>query len=291
MLTRTAKRIIKEGLMLPRRLTSAQRVLPDFLLIGAQKAGTTSLYNYLVQHPRVFPVYRKEVHYFDIGYRRGPGWYRSFFPTQREVEEHAALTGEASPYYLFHPQAPARVHQDVPGAKLIVLMRNPVDRAYSHYQHEVRKGEETLSFLEAIDREEERLSGETERLTADGSYYSQAHRSFSYLARGRYLEQLTPWIERFGRERLLLLPSKRMYAEPQAVLAEVCDFLGLDPFAGTETRPHNDFRYGAMEPAERERLVRYFRPHNEALYEVLGEDYGWERAEREAEHEPVGGTR
>ncbi|MEM1042736.1 MAG: sulfotransferase domain-containing protein [Bacteroidota bacterium] len=277
MLTRTAKRTIKEGLMLPRRLTSARRVLPDFLLIGAQKAGTTSLYHYLTQHPRVLPVHRKEVHYFDIGYRRGLGWYRSFFPTAREVQREAALTGEASPYYLFHPQVPARIRQDLPDAKLIVLMRNPVDRAYSHYHHEVRKGYETLPFEEAVDREEERIAEETARLGADPAYYSQAHRSFSYLARGRYLEQLRPWIDRFGREQMLLLPGERMYADPQGVLDAVCGFLGIEPFGGFRFRKHNDFRYDPLDPALRARLAAYFRPHNEALYDALGEDYGWER--------------
>jgi hypothetical protein len=147
-------------------LTRGMRLLPDFIIIGGQRCGTTSLFNYLTQHPDVFPSCPKEVHYFSIHYHKGVNWYRSHFPLvmQKSYVERGHdrrfVAGEATPYYIAHPHAPQRIAETVPEAKLIVLLRNPVDRAYSHYHYEVKNGLETLSFAEAIDREDERLAGE-----------------------------------------------------------------------------------------------------------------------------------
>ncbi len=129
---------------------------PAFVIVGAQRGGTTSLYRYLAAHPGVLPASRKELHYFTNRHDRGPDWYRSQFPPTPP----GTITGESTPYYLFHPHAPRRLHAFAPDVKLIVLLRNPVDRAYSHYQLQVRRRHETLPFEEAIAREEERLAGE-----------------------------------------------------------------------------------------------------------------------------------
>ncbi|HYF40703.1 MAG TPA: sulfotransferase domain-containing protein, partial [Gemmatimonadales bacterium] len=154
-----------------RKLTGPLRGLPSVLLIGAQKAGTTSLFNYMAEHPAVLPPSNKEIHYFDLNPTRGLTWYRSHFPYNHQLRD-GSVTVDASPYYLAHPGVPQRAAQLLPGARLLVLLRNPVDRAYSHYQHEVRGGREPLSFEEAIAREPERLEGEEERLRADPAYYS-----------------------------------------------------------------------------------------------------------------------
>ena len=162
--------------------TSPLRMMPDFIIIGTQKGGTTSLYRYLIDHPNIAPIYIKEPHYFDIHFHKGIGWYRSHFPTAvekyyaRHVEKHDLITGEASPYYLFHPRAPQRVAKTLPKAKLIILLRNPVDRAYSQYQHQLRQpGVEPLSFEEAIAYEEKRLAGEEEKILRDEKYDSFNH--------------------------------------------------------------------------------------------------------------------
>jgi hypothetical protein len=130
------------------------RVLPDFIIIGGQRCGTTALFNLLGQHPCVETSHPKEVHYFDLQYARPLNWYRQHFPTMMSMRARAlrgrrVVSGEPSPYYLFHPRVPERLH-DLPGTRLIALLRNPVDRAYSHYQHEVRLGVETLPFEDAI---------------------------------------------------------------------------------------------------------------------------------------------
>jgi hypothetical protein len=189
--------------------TSGQRDVPDFLIIGTKRGGTTSVWNWLVRHPHVAPMFPaaqqiKSPHYFDINFGRGLDWYRSHFPTRSSLAKTAQrtgfrpLTGEASPYYLFHPLVAERVAEVMPKAKLIVTLRNPADRAYSNYWE--RRGsdaEDLPTFEAALAAEEERLAGEVEKIKADPRYYSHHHDNHSYLARGRYLEQLQPWFERF----------------------------------------------------------------------------------------------
>jgi hypothetical protein len=171
--------------------------LPDFIIIGAQRCGTTSLYNYLTQHPLILSALRKEVHYFDNNFHKGVSWYQAFFPLISLRNGYAKilsidnshLTGEATPYYLFHPLTPKRIAGLLPQVKLIVILRNPVDRAYSHFLHATRMGFETLSFKEAIAREAERVAAEEARLLDDQSYYSFEHQRFSYIHRGIYHRQ------------------------------------------------------------------------------------------------------
>jgi hypothetical protein len=258
-----------------REWTASLRGLPSALLIGAQRSGTTSLFNYLAQHPDVRQPLGKEIHYFDLHYARGIRWYRGRFPFRHRLRG-AALTIDASPYYLLHPLAPERAAGLLPGVKLVAILRNPIDRAFSHYQHEVRDGRETLSFPDAIAREAERLAGEEERLRRDSSYYSYNHHRYSYTTRGRYLEQLTRWMQHYPRARLLVLQSERLFSEPAAVCAELYQFLGL--------RPHRLEKYPAfyqgnyeraMAPELRARLADYFEPHNRALYQWLGTAYDW----------------
>lgn len=168
--------------------------LPTFLIIGAQRCGTTSLYDSLTGHPSILPALRKELHYFDNNYDKCLEWYKAFFPLRLPRETNSTanppLRGEATPYYIFHPRAHQRIADVLPNAKLIVVLRNPVDRAYSHYWHEVRMGYEHLSFEEAIAKESERTGREVHDLLRDEQYRSVEHQHFSYLNRGIYHQQL-----------------------------------------------------------------------------------------------------
>lgn len=257
-----------------REMTGPFRGLPSLLIIGAQRSGTTSLFNYLVQHPRVLPPYGKEIHYFDHYYARGVRWYRGRFPYSQRLRN--ALTLDASPYYLAHPHAPQRAAQLLPEVKLVALLRNPVDRALSHYQHEVRGGRESLSFAEAIDREAERLEGEEERLRSDPGYYSYNHHRYSYTRRGLYVEQLRQWMQHFPRTQLLVLQSEWLYRDPAAASAAVYAFLGLDPHRLDHYRPFLQGTYEREMPGElRSRLAAFFEPYNRELYRWLGEEYDW----------------
>ncbi len=169
------KRIVHFGSRGYGRLTAEQRLLPSFLICGGQRCGTTSMYRALAAHPAVVKaVLHKGVHYFDVGYARGAHWYRGHFPTYRaaaKVERRygvPAQTFESSPYYMYHPHAINRIAADLPDVRLVVLVRDPVERAYSQHAHEVARGFETeTDFVRALSLEQERLRGVTERMLAD----------------------------------------------------------------------------------------------------------------------------
>lgn len=272
-----------------RGMTHRVRLLPDFLIIGTQRGGTTSLYNYLIGRPGTGPAFVKELHFFDKKFHKGSSWYRAHFPTafQKYVFEHTHkqpfVTGEASASYMFHPHVPRRVAQVLPDAKLIVLLRNPVDRAYSQYHLEVELQRETLSFEEAIEREEERISKERDRLLADERYVSFDYSRYSYLARGIYADQLRTWTSLFPREQFLILKSEDFYADPVAILEQASAFLHLpqlEPHERTKKyKQHNYVQqpYAKMSASTRKRLLAYFEPHNARLYEFLGVNFGWDK--------------
>ncbi len=252
--------------------------MPDFVIIGAQKCGTSFLYRLLAQHPRVKPAFAKEVHYFDLNFRKGDSWYRSHFPLQT-LNGRKYITGEASPYYLFHPHAPRRAATVLPDAKLIVLLRNPVDRAYSHYQHQVKRGQgearETLTFEEAIEAEERILPAEMSKMLQDEYYESLSHRTRSYLRRGIYIDQLLVWSSYFQREQMLILKSEDLFDDTTRVLERILGLLDLSHWAPETYSIPNKREYTGVSPLIRQRLDEYYKPHNERLYEYLGVDLDW----------------
>jgi hypothetical protein len=252
--------------------TAGLRPLPDFLILGAQKAGTTALYAYLRWHPQVTGPSFKEVSFFDRHYARGERWYRAHLPIRR-----SGIVGEASPSYLFHPLAPERVASMVPRARLIVLLRNPVDRAFSHYQHEVALGREPLSFEDALAREDERMQGELERMLRDPTYFSHAWWNYTYAARGRYAEQLERWLAAFARDQLLVLFTEELAGDTAGTYRRVLDFLGVDA-RGLDSYPRIFEReYGGMDPATRVSLENEFAEPNRRLGELLEREPPWSK--------------
>lgn len=292
----TAKEWYRSTRLFYRLSTSQIRLLPDFIIIGTQRGGTTSLYYYLTEHPGIARALMKEVHFFDDHFQEGLNWYRAQFPSSlhkyyiEQVRKEHFITGESSPYYLFYPHAPRRISEVVPDAKLIVLLRNPVDRAYSHHWLVTLEGKETLSFTEAIEREAERLAGENEKILADEQYASFNHRHFSYLARGIYVDQLQHWMQYYSREQFLILKSEDLYKDTATTFKQALDFLGVDDVE--QSNGHREFKQyreptkkgytneekpPRMDPKIREYLINYFKPHNARLYELLGQDFGWDR--------------
>jgi len=214
------ERLIQDVKSLSRSFAPIGR-LPGFVIIGAQKGGTSALFEMLSRHPDVTPSIIKEVHYFDLNYFRGEQWYRRHFP-----ETSSLISGEASPYYLFHPAVPGRLKSTIPQAKLIVILRDPVERALSHYFHALRRGQEILPLLEALQAEEQRLDGAEEDLDRpDGTSF--AHRHFSYVARSRYLEQLARWRAVFDDSQILMLSNRDLRRAPDQTFARTCAFLGV----------------------------------------------------------------
>ena len=268
-----ARVVLRNGVWAYGWVTSPFRPLPDFLVLGAQKAGTTALYEYLRRHPQISGPSWKEVSFFDRHWARGESWYRGNFPNvARTRGKHV---GEASPSYVFHTLAPVRVQEVVPEARLIVLVRNPVDRALSQYNHEVALGREPLPFEEALDAEEERLCGEQERMAADPRYFSREWWSHTYKARGRYAEQLERWLAVFPREQLFVLPSDDLGSDPARAHAQVLEFLGASPQRLDSYPRVYEREYEPMKPETRERLAAEFEEPNRRLYELLGRDLGW----------------
>jgi hypothetical protein len=274
----------KRELSLFRVATSGFRVLPDFIIIGAPKCGTTSLYQYLSGHPGVAPATKKEVRYFDEAFDYGTRWYRAHFPTLPYRLAVEALTGrrivvgEASPLYMGYPYVAERVRSLLPGAKLIALLRDPVERAYSGYQMQVRRGKEVLPVAAAIDREAEQLARAVDRLPRRKTSDSPApKRGRGYLARGIYADQLAAWFRLFPREQFLILSSEDFFRDTSAVFSQVLDFLGLAPWQPARFDRYNAAKYSGLDPATRRRLVEYFAPHNERLYQLVGRDFGWPR--------------
>ncbi len=251
---------------------------PAFIVIGGQKCGTTYLYDRLIEHPQVKACLFEslndgEIHYFHRRYGKGLDWYRANFPD--DAREAGIISGEASGY-IYYPHAPARIARELPGVKLIALLRNPIDRALSHYHHEVRLGFESLPVSEAFEREPERLAGETKKVLADPGYFSFARNHFSYLSRGYYADQLPWWTEHFGDDQLLVLQSEAFFRDPAGSLRRVAAFLELDDWQPEPYHGHKSYKYPKLKPERRELLAERFRDANQRLYRMLGTDYDWD---------------
>jgi hypothetical protein len=276
-----------------RIMTNRLRLLPDFLIIGGERCGTSSLYYYLTEQPFIVAASTKETHFFDENFAKGIEWYRAQFPFAlqkryaQKVFRRDLITGEGTPYYMLYPHAPKRTFELVPQVKLIALVRNPVDRAYSKYWIEKMGGFETWSFEDAIKGEHERLAGELEKMLQDENYYSYSYRHFSYLTRGIYIDQLQNWMRYYPREQILILRSEDLYTDPAAVLKKALEFLGIPN--GELKKEFKNYRRPSkkgyrnkvippkLDPKMREFLIEYFRPHNARLYEYLQVNFDWDK--------------
>jgi hypothetical protein len=252
-------------------------------MIGASRCGTTSMFLALADHPQVIrPAFRKGINYFDLNYQRGESWYRSHFPTAATARRAAAGYGEpvafeASGYYLYHPFAAGRLAHDLPGAKLVVMLRDPVERAFSAYKHERAGGfEQVKSFEEALGLEDGRLAGEIERMREDPGYESFSHRHHSYRHRGQYAEQLERIFDLFPRDQVHVLESEAYYAQPAQEYGRVLTFLGLRPFEPSFGQP-KAHPSKPMAPATLDMLTQHYAPHNERLAKLLGQAPRWAR--------------
>lgn len=264
------------------RPTASLRVLPDYLVIGAQRCGTTSLQDALTTHPNITSArLMKGVHYFDTAYTNGLEWYQSHFPTRLWADIRLRTTGfplhvgEASPYYIFHPLALDRIARDLPESKLILLLRDPVERTISHHKHETRRGNEELGLEDALDAEPERLAGEVEKVRADSGYNSHPLQTYSYAARSRYAGQVKRLFELFDRDQLLILPSERFFDEPAPTFARIVEFIGAPAFQPATFPQMNATKTDAIPDRVIDRLQQEFTASNEELFDLVGERYPW----------------
>jgi hypothetical protein len=261
-------------------------MLPGFVIAGAERCGTTSLFHVLRQHPGVFSATlpRKEVHYFDYKYHRGLAWYRCHFPLTARARLVARIAGtapvafEATANYMFDSLAPGRIARDLPGVRLLVLVRDPVERAYSAHAHQVGYGYETESFERALELEDARLEGEAERIVADPGYASRSsYDHHSYRTRGHYADQLDRLEEIFGRDRIHVVDSGDFFTDPGPVYDQILDFLSLPHIGQPVFTPRNARPRSPMPETLRAALEEHYRPHDERLTAWLGREPSWRR--------------
>lgn len=261
---------MKAGIRQFGKMTAGQRVLPDFLMIGGKRTGSTSLYRNLAAAEDVLANFPKReelkgTYYFDVEYERGANWYRSHFVTRRTLDAETqrlgrrVVVGEASPYYLQQPHAAQRAARLLPHAKIIATVRNPVDRAYSHYRERVRQGIETLpTFEAALEAEDDRLAGEIERMAADPDYVSWNHLNFAYLGQSMYAEALTRWIDAFGPDNVLVMQSEDLFADTGSAIDRVRQCLDLEPLASIAAKHFNNLPGAPVDTALRADLMARF---------------------------------
>lgn len=267
-------------------LTGSLHILPDFYIIGCVKCGTTSLFEYLMEHPNVLPSVGKEIDYFGEYYNRGINWYRACFPLKlqkiiaKKTNGGKCITGEATPRYIDYPHSAKRIKKITPNAKFIVLLRNPVERTFSHYVMNFNNGDqnlETLSFEESIEKESIRTKGEYEKMVMDENYYSWKYYDYAYLNQGIYIEKIKNWIKIFPKEQLLVIQSEKLFTDTASTFEKILKFLELPKWIPTEFKKFKpgNYRNRQLNQKIREKLSEFFEPHNQELYQFLGEKFDW----------------
>ena len=277
---RRIRRQVRRGSDRSVELLAPLKLRPDLLIVGAQRCGTTSMFKALGQHPEVArPFLRKGVHYFDKHYDRDFSWYVGHFPTAATSRlrrpGRAVHTLESSPYYMFHPLVPARIAADLPGVRLIVMLRDPVMRAYSAHSHELARGFESLGFEEALEAEPTRLRGERERMVDDPTYQSRSWQHHAYVTRGQYIDQLLELEKLFGRDRICVVDSQDFFEDPAPIFAEVLEDLGLAPRHDVSFEKHNARSRDPLVPEVRQRLEEHYAPYDERLEQWWGRRPSW----------------
>jgi hypothetical protein len=250
-----------------------------FMIIGAPKCGTGSLYNYVVQHPQVVPAAAPDLHFFDDHFDKGEAWYRRQFPLlerpPEEIAQEGLITGEVTSFYLFHPLVPERVKAMCPNAKFLILVRNPTDRAYLHFRDAVDAGMEKLAFFPAIKVEAKRL--ERGRFNLQDNPYATWERAkeHSYISQGLYAEQVRRWLEFFPLNQFLFLESETFFEKPVETASEVYEFLGLPPHTAEYLEPPAANPFAKLTGDTRLHIDNFFSRYNRDFYRVVKKNFGW----------------
>ena len=256
--------------------------LPDFLVFAVGRAGTTSLFEGIMEHPDTYRPSTREIYFFDYKYNHGLGWYKGHFPSSfkkwviTKIKKRKFVTGETHGRILLYPHAPKRVKQNNPNVKLIALLRNPIDRAYSLYRVQVSNGRENLSFWDATQAEQKRLDGLMDKMEKDENFYSGEFFRKSYLYQSIYYEGLRNWMRYFPKEQFLILNLDDLNSKPQETFKQIFEFLGLSPDE-VKFIHYNSKKSPEIDPDIRKKLVAYFKPYNEKLYKLLGRKFDWDR--------------
>lgn len=282
-LKRNIRRMMLESCIAARQYQS-DRPPPDFVIAGAQRCGTTSLFQALSRHPAMMSnaLGAKGVHYFDTNYHQKAEWYLAHFPsrmgrdTHSEKVGHRAIAGEASPYYLYHPAVAERMAGIIPDTKIIVLLRDPVKRAISHHLHMVWEGHEPVKDIDkALDLEAERLEGVEQKLLEDPDLVSRPHQHYSYMARGHYATQLKRLFEHFDRQNVLVMTTEELIVDSESSLSRIQSFIGLEPDSTIELEKRNASSKYEPRPETLQRLSEEFAESNRQLENMLDIELPW----------------
>ena len=260
-------------------LTGPIRSLPDFIIIGTARSGTTSLFYNICEHPSVIPAAYDEVGFFDSNYHLGINWYRSMFPTKKHMEKvkkntKFAMTGEDTPFYIWSPTVARRILKIIPNVKLIVLFRNPIDRAYSNYHLGIRAGSENLSFEDAIQSELDSLKNSKIKSDDDVKKYTIPR---SYIAKGFYADQLKIWLKLFKSKQLFITSTEDFESNANNTLNKIYDFLEIPQINLKNLEKHKVASYPPMKDETRKFLVDLYKIHNEELFRMISKEFDWNK--------------
>ena len=259
-------------------ITGPFRVLPDFIIIGSMKCGTTSLYYDMCEHPCASAAARDEIGFFDSNFHLGLNWYRSMFPTKGQIEdikhkEGVAITGEDTPFYFWNPIAAKRIQKILPNIKLIIILRNPIDRAYSEYQDLVSRESNSPSFETFIENE---INTRKKGIIITEENFEIFNQNDSYLLKGIYVDQLKIWTKLFPKEQIFTLSTESLNSEPTASMESVFQYLNLPDYKIKNTQHQKQKKYTPMDSQTRKLLIEFFKPHNERLFKFIGKKFDWE---------------
>ena len=259
-------------------MTAFMRVLPDFIIIGSMKCGTTSLYYDICEHPCTLVAAYDEIGFFDSNFHLGINWYRSMFPRKKQIEdirrkEGAAITGEDTPFYFWKPIAAKRIQKLLPNIKLITILRNPIDRAYSEYQDLVSSESNSPSFETFIENEINTRRKDSSLITEEN--FEIFNQKNSYLLKGIYVDQLKIWAGLFPKEQIFTLSTENLNSEPITALESVFQYLNLPDYKIKNIQRQKQKKYAPMKPQTRKSLIEFFKPHNERLFKFIGKKFEW----------------
>ncbi len=268
-----------------RKMTSRLRQLPDFIIIGAGRAGTTALYSYLIQHPLIAAASTDnnesvaDLHFFEYIISNNIQWYKSHFPilfSKSNKHKNSFITGEYTSTYMYHPDVPKRIFNLLPKIKLIVILRNPIDKAYSTYQQQLRFGEYTTSFEDTINAEFRRIDLNKDFPELNSNNYDfENFVAQNIIRHGVYADYLETWLKIFDRKQILILNSDDLKKSTKETLRRVFNFLNVSNYDIKDTSQVNVGKYPTINKITRKKLIEFFKPHNQRLNKLLDTEFDW----------------
>ena len=261
-------------------ITGFIRVIPDFLVIGAKRCGTTSLYQHLPEHPCISKSPYDNMGFFNDNFHLGVNWYKSFFPTtftRKKIKSKFGnfLAFDVTTKYMEEESTANNVYQTKPNMKIIIILRNPVDRAYSQYHLSVRQTAERRSFEDVVEENMNRLNKESHEHYKIKPKFSA--KEDNYLKKGLYALQLRYWLKIFPRENILIVSTEEFESNQQIIYNKIFEFLNISKFEVKNTKKMEKGNYPPMKSETRNLLLDYFRSHNHELFELINMEFDWDK--------------